>query len=69
MTVNIERIAEIRERMTAARELVRNGARIEDGALKVGLQLEDEKQLVEMWLQSVADCNSLLRILDGGTPI
>lgn len=66
---NASRVADIRERVAVARQQIEAGARLEGNRLVLGLEFEDETKLAEKWLQSVADCNSLLCILDGGTPI
>lgn len=63
------RIAEIRERVREAQDNVKKGARLEGNKLVLSLEFEDEGQLTEKWLQAIADCNSLLCILDGGNPI
>jgi len=63
------RIAEIRERVSVARDQIAGSARMQDNKLVIGLTFEDEGQLAEKWMQAIADCNSLLCILDGGKPI
>jgi len=63
------KLAEIRERVTAAVEAVSDGARTENGKVIVGLTFEDETQLAERWLLAIADCKRLLAIIDGVNPV
>lgn len=69
MSDNERRIAEIRSRVDRWKSQIKNGATIENGKLVISLEFEDEGGLCEQWMNAVADCNSLLCILDGGKPI
>lgn len=63
------RVAEIRDRVSKARDKIASEVRLDGNRLVIGLTFEDEGDLANAYLQAVADCNSLLCILDGGTPI
>jgi hypothetical protein len=63
------RLAEIRARLQQAKDAIKADVKLDGNKLTIGLEFEDEGDLVNRWIQAVADCNSLLCILDGGTPV
>jgi hypothetical protein len=64
-----ERVAEIRVRVQQAKDAIQSDVKLDGNKLTIGLEFEDEGDLVNRWIQAVADCNSLLCILDGGKPV
>jgi hypothetical protein len=59
------RLVEIRDRVRAAQDKVKKNTTIENNKLVIALEFESEFNLAEQWLQAVADCNSLLVVIDG----
>lgn len=69
MAESQQRIAEIRARVDLAKAAIEKGVRLDGNKLVVALTFVDDTDLANHYLQAVADINSLLCILDGGTPI
>lgn len=64
-----KRMAEIRSRVAKAQENVLRNVTMDGNRLVISLEFEDAGKLANAYLEAIADCNSLLYILDGGTPV